>query len=91
MSVTTDSLRRSMSDDMYYDPRSKSIYVIGGEGLISVFQQKVPDHYELTAMLTSRPPSAREQDSTFRLMTRIVFTWQFHLMRGKLRNYGFMR
>lgn len=41
------------TDDMYYDARSKRIYVIGGEGLISVFQQKDPDHYELTRNIPS--------------------------------------
>ena len=41
------------TDDMYYDAHSKRIYVIGGEGIISVFQQKDPDHYELRANIPS--------------------------------------
>jgi DNA-binding beta-propeller fold protein YncE len=41
------------TDDMYYDPHSKRVYVIGGEGMISVFQQKDPDHYELKANIPS--------------------------------------
>jgi DNA-binding beta-propeller fold protein YncE len=35
------------SDDIYYDSARKRIYVSGGEGFISVFQQRDPDHYEL--------------------------------------------
>jgi hypothetical protein len=42
------------TDDMYYDARRKRIYVIGGAGVISVIQQKDPDHYEL---ITSIPSS----------------------------------
>jgi len=34
---------------MYFDAPRKRIYVIGGEGIISVIQQKDPDHYELVA------------------------------------------
>lgn len=34
-------------DDVYYDASRKRIYVIGGEGFISVFQQDNPDHYSL--------------------------------------------
>jgi DNA-binding beta-propeller fold protein YncE len=41
------------TDDMYYDPHGKRVYVIGGEGMISVFQQKDPDHYELKANIPS--------------------------------------
>jgi len=36
-------------DDVYFDASRKRIYVIGGEGMISVFQQNDPDHYELLA------------------------------------------
>lgn len=41
------------SDDVYYDPSRKRIYVPGGEGYISVFQQKDVDHYELLAKIPS--------------------------------------
>lgn len=34
------------SDDLYFDAERKRIYVPGGEGYISVFQQKDADHYE---------------------------------------------
>jgi DNA-binding beta-propeller fold protein YncE len=40
-------------DDVYFDASRKRIYVIGGEGLISVFQQNDPDHYELVANVPS--------------------------------------
>jgi DNA-binding beta-propeller fold protein YncE len=40
-------------DDVYFDASRKRIYVIGGEGMISVFQQNDPDHYELVANVPS--------------------------------------
>lgn len=40
-------------DDVYFDRGRKRIYAIGGEGFISVFQQKDPDHYELIASVPS--------------------------------------
>jgi DNA-binding beta-propeller fold protein YncE len=36
-------------DDVYFDAGRKRVYVIGGAGVISVFQQNDPDHYELLA------------------------------------------
>ena len=41
------------SDDVYFDPARKRIYVSGGEGYIGVFQQKDADHYELLAQVPS--------------------------------------
>lgn len=41
------------SDDVYYDSARKRIYIPGGEGYISVFQQKDPDHYDLIARIPS--------------------------------------
>lgn len=41
------------ADDAYYDPERKRIYVSGGEGYISVFQQKDPDDYALLAKVSS--------------------------------------
>jgi len=40
-------------DDVFFDASRKRIYVIGGEGIISVFQQNDPDHYELVANVPS--------------------------------------
>ena len=40
-------------DDVYFDASRKRIYVIGGEGFISVFQQNDPEHYELVANVPS--------------------------------------
>jgi DNA-binding beta-propeller fold protein YncE len=37
------------SDDLYYDSARKRVYIPGGEGYISVFQQDDPDHYKLLA------------------------------------------
>jgi YVTN family beta-propeller protein len=41
------------ADDVYYDSGRMRIYVPGGEGYISVFQQKDADHYELLARVPS--------------------------------------
>lgn len=41
------------SDDLFYDSARKRIYVSGGEGYVSVFQQKDPDHYQLLAKIPS--------------------------------------
>ena len=41
------------SDDLYYDVARKRIYVSGGEGFISVFQQNDPDHYHLRAKIST--------------------------------------
>jgi DNA-binding beta-propeller fold protein YncE len=35
------------SDDLYYDSARKRVYIPGGEGYISVFQQEDADHYKL--------------------------------------------
>jgi len=41
------------ADDVYFDSARKRIYVPGGEGYISVFQQIDADHYRLLAKVTS--------------------------------------
>ncbi len=41
------------ADDVYYDSGRKRIYISGGEGYISVFQQSDPDHYSLLAKVPS--------------------------------------
>jgi DNA-binding beta-propeller fold protein YncE len=40
-------------DDVFFDASRKRIYVIGGEGIISVFQQNDPDHYGLISNVPS--------------------------------------
>lgn len=37
------------SDDLYYDSARKRVYISGGEGYISIFQQEDADHYKLLA------------------------------------------
>ena len=37
------------SDDLYYDSTRKRVYIPGGEGYISVFQQEDDDHYKRLA------------------------------------------
>jgi DNA-binding beta-propeller fold protein YncE len=41
------------ADDVYYDSGRKRIYIPGGEGYISVFQQNDADHYVLLAKVPS--------------------------------------
>ena len=43
------------SDDIAFDAEKGRIYVPGGEGHISVFQQRSADQYELLAKVTSEP------------------------------------
>lgn len=40
-------------DDLFYDAARKRIYIPGGEGFISVYQQNDPDHYEIMAKIPS--------------------------------------
>jgi DNA-binding beta-propeller fold protein YncE len=40
-------------DDVYFDASRKRVYVLGGEGIISVFEQNDPDHYALVANVPS--------------------------------------
>jgi hypothetical protein len=41
------------ADDLYYDSARKRVYISGGEGYISVFQQDDTDHYKLLAKVHS--------------------------------------
>jgi hypothetical protein len=41
------------ADDLYYDSVRKRLYIPGGEGYISVFQQDDADHYRLLAQVRS--------------------------------------
>jgi WD40 repeat protein len=43
------------SDDMAYDAQHNRIYVSGGDGFVSVYQQNDPDHYTLLANVPSGP------------------------------------
>lgn len=42
-------------DDVFYDQRRHRIYAIGGDGGISVFEQKDADHYAELGRLATRP------------------------------------
>jgi DNA-binding beta-propeller fold protein YncE len=39
------------ADDMFYDSSRGRIYVTGGEGFISIIEQRDPDHYSLIAKI----------------------------------------
>jgi len=43
------------ADDVFYDAAHKRVYVSGGEGFIDIFDQRDPDHYQLS----SRIPTTR--------------------------------
>jgi DNA-binding beta-propeller fold protein YncE len=43
------------SDDMAYDAKHNRIYVSGGDGFVSVYQQNDPDHYTLLGNVATGP------------------------------------
>ena len=43
------------ADDLFYDAARRRIYVSGGEGAISVFAQRDPDHYQDIAKIPTAP------------------------------------
>lgn len=43
------------ADDVFYDVRRSRIYVVGGEGLVSVFSQSDADHYAFMGSATTAP------------------------------------
>lgn len=53
--VITQIPAAERSDDIAFDAASGRIYVPGGEGYTSVFQQRSPDQYELLAKVTTEP------------------------------------
>jgi hypothetical protein len=49
------------SDDISFDAANKRIYMVGGEGVVSVYQQKDADHYSLLG----KTPTARGAKTAF--------------------------
>jgi DNA-binding beta-propeller fold protein YncE len=43
------------SDDMAYDAKQHRVYISGGDGFVSVYQQNDPDHYTLLANVPTGP------------------------------------
>jgi DNA-binding beta-propeller fold protein YncE len=43
------------TDDVFYDPVRRLVYVIGGEGAVKVLRQHDQDHYELVQKITTAP------------------------------------
>ena len=43
------------TDDVFFDPTHRIIYVIGGEGFVDVFRLRDPDHVEKVARVNSAP------------------------------------
>jgi DNA-binding beta-propeller fold protein YncE len=39
------------TDDLFYDAKQKQLYMSGGDGFVSVFNQRDADHYELKAKI----------------------------------------
>jgi DNA-binding beta-propeller fold protein YncE len=54
-SVLANYPAAARADDVVYDRLNHRVYVPGGEGYISVFSQRDPDHYELIAKVPSAP------------------------------------
>jgi len=52
--VATDEIS-GPSDDLFYDSARGRIYVLTSQGLLDVFQQKDPDHYERIARYPTPP------------------------------------
>ena len=51
--LVTDLEITGDTDDVFYDAVTKRIYVSGGEGFISVVQQRDPDHYQTLQRLAT--------------------------------------
>jgi hypothetical protein len=43
------------TDDIFYDASRRRVYVIGGEGVVEVLQQRDPDHYDPVERITTAP------------------------------------
>jgi DNA-binding beta-propeller fold protein YncE len=66
------------TDDLFYDPASKRIYVSGGAGAVTVLDQKDADHYTVSATI---PTAAGARTSLFVADFRQLFVAVPH--RGK--------
>lgn len=62
LSLGTDNGKQTASveivadtDDLFYDPAHRRVYVIGGGGFVDVFEQKDPDHYERIGRVETSP------------------------------------
>ncbi|MEI8372257.1 MAG: hypothetical protein WCJ35_05395 [Planctomycetota bacterium] len=53
--VVTSQACSGDTDDVFYDARLRRIYVSGGDGSLSVFQQKDADQYRLLATIPTAP------------------------------------
>ena len=43
------------TDDLFYDPAKRRVYVIGGQGGLDVFEQRDADHYERIEHIATAP------------------------------------
>ena len=43
------------TDEVFYDPSRRQVYVIGGEGVVEVLRQREPDHYERVGRIPTGP------------------------------------
>jgi DNA-binding beta-propeller fold protein YncE len=74
------------TDNLYYDPSSKRIYVTGGEGCISIIEQTDADHYRrLGAVPTT--PGARTSFYLPKAKTLYVAVPHRANQRAELREY----
>ena len=79
------------SDDLYYDSARKRVYVCGGEGHISVFQQKDADHYELLAKVQTAIGARTAWYFGREGRASSVSTWLFPLVPTMARKCGSTR
>lgn len=79
------------ADDTYYGAGRKRIYVPGGEGFISVFEQTDADHYRLLAKVPRHSARGQPAISGGGGRASTVFFWRFRRGRTRRGNFGFTR
>jgi DNA-binding beta-propeller fold protein YncE len=79
------------SDDLYYDSARKRVYIPGGEGYISVFQQEDADHYKLLAKVQTAIGARTAGYFGKGRKASTVSTWLFPLARTMAPKCGSTR
>jgi hypothetical protein len=79
------------SDDLYYDSARKRVYIPGGEGHISVFQQEDADHYKLVAKVQTAIGARTAGYFGKGRKASTASTWPFPLAPTMAPKYGSTR
>ena len=53
--IVTTMEGASDTDDLFYDPTHKRVYMSGGDGTVRVFAQRDPDHYDVLSKVPTAP------------------------------------